>query len=125
MALPPSWDRTNLPEEEIQVLERVPPPQVDRREHSTGKWISAAPTIVKEEILNNNEEIKLPRKQEVLNNNDLDDSTEVTVLDSSCVIRYAMYRMCSLVLKKGKLYYSSLFFDLHYKTPPLCNLIHF
>ena len=108
MALPPSWDRTNLPEEEIQVLERVPPPQVDRKEHSTGKWILAAPTIVKEEILNNNEEIKLPRKQEVLNNNDLDDSTEVTVLDSSCVIRYAMYRMCSLVLKKGKLYYPSL-----------------
>ena len=125
MALPPSWDRTNLPEEEIQVLERVPPPQVDRKEHSTGKWILAAPTIVKEEILNNNEEIKLPRKQEALNNNDLDDSTEVTVLDSSCVIRYAMYRMCSLVLKKGKLYYSSLFFDLHYKTPALCNFILF
>ena len=90
MALPPSWDRTNLPEEEIQVLERVPPPQLDRRELGTGKWILAAPTIVKEEILNNNEEIKLPRKQEALNNNDLDDSTEVTVLDSSCVIRYAI-----------------------------------
>ena len=90
MALPPSWDRKNLPEEEIQVLERVPPPQVDKKEHSTGKWILAAPTVVKDEILNNNEEIKLPRKQEVLNNNDLDDSTEVTVLDSSCVIRYAI-----------------------------------
>ena len=90
MALPPSWDRKNLPEEEIQVLERVPPPQVDKKEHSTGKWILAAPTVVKDEILNNNLDIKLPRKQEVLNNNDLDDSTEVTVLDSSCVIRYAI-----------------------------------
>ena len=88
LALSPGWDRTNLPEEEIQVLERAPPPQVDRWELGTGKWISTAPTIVKEEILNNNGDIKLPRKQEALNNNDLDDSVEVTVFDSSCVIRY-------------------------------------
>ena len=90
MALPPSWDRKNLPEEEIPVLERAPPPQLDKRELRIGKWISAAPSIVKEEILDNNGEIKLPRKQEALNNNDLDDSTEVTVFDSSCVIRYAI-----------------------------------
>ena len=80
------WDRSNLPEEEI--LERPPPYQVDMKELGTGKWLQVAPIIVKEEIINNNVEIKIPKKEEVLNNNDLDDSEVVTVFDSSCVIRY-------------------------------------
>ena len=86
--LPPSWDRSILPE--VEILERPPPPQVDNMEFRIGKWIQAAPIIVKEEIFNNNVEIKIPKKEEVLNNDDLDDSAEVTVLDGSCVIRYAM-----------------------------------
>ena len=63
---------------------------MDTKEFSVGKWIQAAPIIVKEEIDNNNVEIKIPKKEEILNNDDLDDSAEVTVLDGSCVIRYAM-----------------------------------
>ena len=84
----PGWDKKTLPEEE---MERAPPSPVDKREFSTGKWLQAAPTIVKEEIFNNNGEIKLPKKEEVLNNNELDDSEVVTVFDSSCVIRYVLY----------------------------------
>ena len=85
--LPPSWARSNLPEEEEEIKVLSPPPQVDRQELGTGKWILPGPTIKKEEILNNNVDVKIPRKEEVLNNNDLDDSVEVTVFDSSCVIR--------------------------------------
>ena len=81
----PGWDKTNLPDEEI--LERPPPSRVDLKEFSVGKWLQPAPITVKEEIFNNNVVIKIPKKEEVLNNNDLDDSVEVTVFDSSCVIR--------------------------------------
>ena len=86
----PSWDKKNLPEEEI--LELPPPSPMDKEERGellgTGKWLRPAPTIVKQEIFNNNGKIIIPKKEEVLNNNDLDDSMEVTVFDSSCVIRY-------------------------------------
>ena len=96
----PRWDKKNLPEEEEEVKE-IPPP-MDRKEFGIGKWLQPAPTIVKEEILNNNREIKIPKKEEVLNNNDVDDNMVVTVLDSSCVIRYVPTNFFLTSLKKQK-----------------------
>lgn len=94
----PAWDKKTLPEEEI--LERPPPSPVDKKVFSTGQWLLAAPTIVKEEIMNNNGEIKLPKKEEVLSNNDLDDREVVAVFDSSCVIRYVFTILLVLLVKR-------------------------
>ena len=83
----PGWNKENLPDEEILQEELV---VVDRKElMSTGKYLlqGASVSIPKEEILNNNGVIKIPKKEEVLNDPELDDRIEIAVLDASCVIR--------------------------------------
>ena len=86
----PGWNKENLPEEEILKAE-VKEVVVDRKElMSTGKWLlqGSSVSIPKEEILNNNGVIEIHKKEEVLNDPELDDSIEIAVLDGSCVIRY-------------------------------------
>ena len=88
--LPPSWDRNVLPEEEI--LERPEPPvinPVQLLQLQWSEWLGpgAGAVIPKEEILNNNEEIRILKKEEALNNPDLDEITEIAVIDGGCVIR--------------------------------------